>query len=280
MRVGIELEVIGNRATALRAIREAGVAIYDEGYNHDTRRHWKIVNDASVSRGFEVVSPILESDNAGHMADVKKVCDALVTSGCTVDRSCGFHVHCDASGITPAGFKTLVKVFAKFEPVMDSFMPASRRNNHYCASILRAVAPGAISASDPNFPVILQQFFQRVDRCRDLRGMYSMLMASRYFKLNLDAFWKHGTVEFRQHSGTTDAAKVLNWIEFCTGMVDRCMREHTRVTIKGAASLDTLFKAVRRPGLKRFYRTRAEILAGGPVRAGNDTIRAALENNS
>jgi hypothetical protein len=273
MKIGIELEVLGNRRAALQAIRAAGVDCRDSGYTHATTQHWKIVDDGSIgARGFEVVSPVLESSNEQQMGDVRKVCDALVAAQCTVDRSCGFHVHVDASGISQPGFKTLVKVFAKFEPVMDSFMPASRRNNTYCRSLLQVVGVTQAPTGE-NLPVLLQQFFQRVDRCTDLRELHRLLMGTRYLKLNLESFWRHGTVEFRQHSGTTDAAKVLNWIEFCTGMVERCMREHTRVTLDGAGSLDTLFKAVRRPGLKRFYRMRAEILNGTrPDR------RNALEN--
>lgn len=43
--------------------------------------------------------------------------------------------------------------------------------------------------------------------------------ANRYRKLNLQSFWQHGTVEFRQHQGTVEAEKACNWVRFCLRMV-------------------------------------------------------------
>ena len=62
-KFGIELEIVSiNRQTALRALRAVGINVQDENYNHTTRGHWKLVSDASVHGGFEVVSPILRGE--------------------------------------------------------------------------------------------------------------------------------------------------------------------------------------------------------------------------
>ena len=62
-KFGIELEIAGiSQATALRALSAAGIQAQAEGYNHNTRSHWKLVRDASVRGGFEVVSPVLEGE--------------------------------------------------------------------------------------------------------------------------------------------------------------------------------------------------------------------------
>jgi hypothetical protein len=42
----------------------------------------------------------------------------------------------------------------------------------------------------------------------------------RYFKLNVAAYLRHGTIEFRQHSGTVDYQKMVNWIIFCIAFVE------------------------------------------------------------
>jgi len=43
---------------------------------------------------------------------------------------------------------------------------------------------------------------------------------SRYYGLNLQAAFEHGTVEFRCHSGTVDAEKITNWAVLCTAILD------------------------------------------------------------
>ena len=48
-KFGIELELIGiTREQAIAALTRVGTEVREEGYNHETRRHWKIVSDASV----------------------------------------------------------------------------------------------------------------------------------------------------------------------------------------------------------------------------------------
>ena len=41
----------------------------------------------------------------------------------------------------------------------------------------------------------------------------------RYYKVNLQSLSRYGTIEFRQHNGTIDAEKILNWVSFCTQFV-------------------------------------------------------------
>lgn len=43
----------------------------------------------------------------------------------------------------------------------------------------------------------------------------------RYFQVNLVPMSKFGTIEFRAHSGTYDAERVLRWVQFCVGFVER-----------------------------------------------------------
>jgi hypothetical protein len=47
-----------------------------------------------------------------------------------------------------------------------------------------------------------------------------MYQGGRYNKVNLCAFLRHGTIEFRQHSGTMNVDKVINWIVFCVNFVE------------------------------------------------------------
>ena len=61
---GIEIETAGiTKERAAKVLRLVGLQVAIEGYNHTTRNHWKIVSDASVQGGFEVVSPVLHGED-------------------------------------------------------------------------------------------------------------------------------------------------------------------------------------------------------------------------
>ena len=47
---------------------------------------------------------------------------------------------------------------------------------------------------------------------------------NRYLKLNLEAFGRYGTVEFRQHSGTLNGEKAEAWIGLLVALVNSAKR--------------------------------------------------------
>ena len=202
-KFGIELEIAGiSRSLALRALRAAGVNVEDEGYNHTTRNHWKLVPDSSVNGGFEVVSPVLRGE-AG-LEEAMAVAEALADAGAAVNRSCGFHVHFDASGLSVESVKTIVTRYARHEAEIDAVMPLSRRGNanQFCRSM------GSV----------LTRAFEAASTIEEL----AHAQCGRYFKVNLQSFLRHGTIEFRQHSGTVNARKIANWVRFLSDFIDAC----------------------------------------------------------
>lgn len=200
---GIEIECFGiSIMRAVEVISATGIEITEEGYNHATRPHWKVVTDASVRDGFEVVSPILQGNEG--LEAVRKVAQALRTAGAKVDRRCGFHVHVNGRDLTGADVLNCIRRYATHEAQIDAFMPSSRRgtNNTYCRAmdeVIRAIRNVSESAS-------ARQVCERV--------------YERYFKLNVAAYLRHGTIEFRQHGGTVDYQKMVNWIIFCIAFVE------------------------------------------------------------
>jgi hypothetical protein len=87
----------------------------------------------------------------------------------------------------------VVDIYNRAEKVIDSMLPPSRRMNTYCRS-------NTVT-----------------DATRD-----------RYAKVNLTSMYRHGTVEFRQHSGTIDCNKIKNWV-LLTGLIfDRATTRRAR----------------------------------------------------
>lgn len=200
-RFGIEIEAYNcQRERLARELREAGINVAVEGYNHTTRDHWKLVTDSSL-RGndtFELVSPVLQGESG--LQELQKVCWVLEYCDVKVNDSCGLHIHMDAANFTLDTWKNLAITYKNLESVIDAFMPGSRRDNYYCKSLSR------ISATS----------IQQAQSISDLQTAFGN---NRYHKLNLEAYSRHRTVEFRQHSGTTNFTKMENWIRFVANMI-------------------------------------------------------------
>ena len=65
-RFGVEIEAYNCRMDVLvDALREEGIQVSAENYNHTTRNHWKLVTDSSLSGNntFELVRAVLVGEN-------------------------------------------------------------------------------------------------------------------------------------------------------------------------------------------------------------------------
>lgn len=233
---GIELEIVHRNQRQLRdAIRSRGILCEIEGYNHSTRCHWKIVSDASVNGGYELVSPVLKGQSG--LDDVKAVCEALSEVGALINKSCGFHAHFGTDDFKESisVWRNLYINYATLEEDIDAFMPPSRRRNTYCASLK------------------VRGWREKMENARTLVELEKAITKrSRYFKLNSQSYWRHGTVEFRQHSGTIEFDKIRNWLLFCARLVELSKRERL-----GCGGERALAKLLDR-GLAAFYKQRKQ----------------------
>jgi len=212
---GIEIEALASTVDRMvESVRAAGVPVMRETYNHATRPHWKIVSDASVSgpgfEGFELVSP-----PTNDLDEVARVCSGLAHADVRVNRTCGLHVHFDARDLLPAQWARLIKLWVRYEDAIDSVMPPSRRAsaNRYCKSVRERVARHARTTRG-RVDGSVEELFSVIDASsatRDTIGR-GLFESDRYYKVNFQSWWKHGTIEFRQHSGTCSGTKIVTWI--------------------------------------------------------------------
>ena len=202
MKYGIEIECLNSlsRSEVATILASFGIPIVNEGYNHNVSSHWKIVQDGSVNdsdyNGMEIVSPILDTESESDTLMVRKVCRSLQKLGSKVNRSCGLHVHVDAAELSAEQVRNVWERYRDLETDIDAFMPHNRR------------------ANAGSFTMTL--------RNRVVHGTSKHSLAvehDRYYKVNLQSLARYGTIEFRQHSGTIDAEKILNWVAFCTQFV-------------------------------------------------------------
>ena len=199
---GVEIECLMMRSRLVEAARANGMPYQYEGYNHsDNHSHYKFVTDASISGadGIECVSPILNGNDEGFNS-LKNCCMTLNEAGACVNRSTGLHVHIGVKGMSDIWFINIFANYQKLERVIDTFMAHSRRdnNNGYCKSL---------------------QGFNFTNGCNTIGDVQNTL-SSRYFKVNPMSIRRHGTIEFRQHQGTTDFEKISNWVRFVAKLVE------------------------------------------------------------
>lgn len=213
---GVEIEAYNcDRNTVARELRAAGINVSVEGYNHtDHQDHWKLVTDSSLSgnQTFELVSPILHGEEG--INELEKVCWVLDLCDAKVNDSCGLHIHMDAHDFEIQTWRNLAITYKRLEGVIDAFMPLSRRHNRFCKG-LSGISEAAIN------------------RARNISELRRVFNGDRYHKVNLEAFARHSTVEFRQHGGTTNFTKMSAWIHFLEKMITFAehgmVQPHTRL---------------------------------------------------
>eukprot|EP00465_Bigelowiella_longifila_P012763 CAMPEP_0185252222 /NCGR_PEP_ID=MMETSP1359-20130426/1389_1 /TAXON_ID=552665 /ORGANISM="Bigelowiella longifila, Strain CCMP242" /LENGTH=303 /DNA_ID=CAMNT_0027834345 /DNA_START=338 /DNA_END=1249 /DNA_ORIENTATION=- len=193
------------------------------------------------------------------------------------------HVHIGVANFSLEEKARLCQQFVMLEEAFDLVVPPSRRanKNHHAKS------------NSHNF--ILQQLSRRrkleaLGAVHSFDGLCRLMNPpgdDRYFKLNLLAFHKHETFEFRQHAGTTDFIKTSYWVRllvqfWCRAKAlppdasiveEKAPREKlvhllkhvvrdgalTAHFLAGAAALDTLSAKVDR--VNRLFSTKSKVEA-------------------
>lgn len=269
---GIELELstgthhsVDNIVSILNSASSIGAIDLTHSVAEAKRRNdvWRITYDTSLScpRGgedcnkFELISPILKGGRG--LTEVHKVLKALNTiSSVEVGKSMGYHVHVDVSSLSCHELVKVCKNFIKYEKAMDSVMPPSRREDIqlYCKSNEKA-----INSVDPHGA--LAQCQSKVELAEVMNPAEPG--RKRYFKLNLQNLvtGRQPTIEFRQHSGSSNISKIKNWIRFCTTFVHNSAKFQDPFPLRQKIDDDKLFEmlmvhVINDRYLRDYYRMR------------------------
>ena len=240
---GVEIECVMSRIRFENVASQTGVPYNYEHYNHtDNKEYFKFTTDSSISRSsnregdpIECVSPILDGTKKG-FDKLQLCCKSLNEAGAYVNRSTGLHVHIGARGLTGQQYVNVFKNYQKLEAVIDTFMAESRRNCHWCAT-LRGYD---------------------FSNCYSQRDVYREMNGDRYHKVNPVSYGAHGTIEFRQHQGSTDFKKIKAWVNFCAKLVAYSMDNVLSESITNVDAIPFLTDTE-----KSFFKTRQQQLANG-----------------
>lgn len=256
------------RITVIRDYRESRV----------TTEVWKIVPDSSVVCGrnlpncntFELVSPILAGGHGLNQA--AQVLEALSkisnSSSLQVNKSAGFHCHVDVSALSLAQLIKVCQNCIKYEDVIDALLPPSRRTgSHECdtyfKSNYRAMHALGFSTNERRHKAL--------GACRSKEALAALMNPnqSRYHKINLQNLvtGRQPTIEFRQHSATSNGRKVNSWVRFCITMVVNSARLKAPTSFNESRDLNFQFDAlfqfvVKDRALRDYYRGRRDAVGG------------------
>ena len=92
--------------------------------------------------------------------------------------------------------------YARQQEVVSSMLAESRRNNRFCSPI--NCARDAIKRASN-----ISELTSALSSQATMGGKFSAITTTT---------WGNGTIEFRQHQGTTDAVKIRNWVEFIVNL--------------------------------------------------------------
>jgi len=212
---GFEAEFFGiTPSVAVQALTAVGLVAQSERWNHETRPHWKVTTDGSVTgrgtgcgTGLELVSPILQGEQG--IADAAKAVKALLDAGAKVDKTCGLHVHLGMDGLTGADIMKVVDYYTANGNLVDSMLATSRHNSRWAQKYSQRALLGDFNG----FRTLTSNNEMRVAT----RGY------DRYRTVNLTAYGKYGTIEFRQHQGTLNPEKVTSWVKFVMALTEKAV---------------------------------------------------------
>lgn len=209
----------------------------------------------------EIVSPILRGQNG--LDQIKAVCAKLNEMGAKVNRSTGFHVHVGWTGDAEA-LRRLVHLVAHVEPGLWAAQGSKWRelNSTFCATVKGATTWK--EASEANGAAALENVARYYHR-----GRYMVLNL-----MNLLGGSSKRTVEFRLFSGTTNADKIVAYVQIALGLVQKAM-EVTTVAKWDAEPL-TEKSAVRSSGNGLSEVNRLVALLGW-TKAFNCTMRGIID---
>lgn len=235
-KFGIEIEMTGiTRARAAQVIAGYfGTASHFRGgvygaYEATDRqgRIWKAVSDASITcqkktasggkviagRDYscEVVSPIL---TYADIADLQEVVRQLRHAGAFVNKSCGIHIHVDASRHTPQTLTNLVNLMAQKEDILYRALQIAPDRLRYCKKVNEDLL-GVINRHKPQTLAELADMWYGDSDTAHRSDHYN---PSRYRGLNLHATFTKGTIEFRLFNSTTHAGEIKAYIQFCLAL--------------------------------------------------------------
>ena len=208
---------------------DVGIEIECEGVSIKPLKNvtWKSEDDGSLRGYYPETRAEFVMNGPVKFEDVEKALDKLIKSqaGATFNFSfrTSVHVHLNVQGLTFPQLTALVYTYLLLEEPLINYCGEGRKANRFCLRL--ADAEG-----------LMEEVIKAV------QGEDQLLRIGRdsirYASLNLEAFKKYGSVEFRGMRGNMDKNILLPWV----GMI-KCLRDYAE-TKDGAFEVHEEFRKI------------------------------------
>lgn len=174
---------------------------YDGSITSQVCRHGRM-HPVTEEYSTEMVTPKLEY---GEMKKLQEVVRRLRHIGGRVNRSCGMHVHVDASNHTPRSLKNALTImYSKEDILFRALNVQTSREYEYCQKVRPTVLEKIrrMPSNDMSMEQLKRVWYEGSD------GSDRHYHWTRYYALNLHAVFSKGTLEWRCFESTLHAGKV------------------------------------------------------------------------
>lgn len=251
-RFGIEIEMTGlSRQRAAQVLSEyfGRPANFDGGYYGEyfvldsQSRRWKVMSDGSIKTEKKEGRQIVTADNTYSVELVSPTCRyedietiqeivrRLRQAGMIANKSCGIHIHLDASPHNANTLRNITNIMASKEDLIYKAMQVEvARERQYCKKVEQSFLDEINRKKPKTLGEVSRIWYNGGD------GHREHYHNSRYHCLNLHSVFQKGTIEFRLFNSTTHAGKIKAYIQLCLAISaqalnQRCAsRQKTRST--------------------------------------------------
>ncbi len=251
-RFGIEIEMTGlSRQRAAQVLSEyfGRPANFDGGYYGEysvldsQSRRWKVMSDGSIKTEKKEGRQIVSADNTYSVELVSPICryEDIETiqeivrkfrqAGMIANKSCGIHIHLDASPHNANTLRNITNIMASKEDLIYKAMQVEvARERQYCKKVEQSFLDEINRKKPKTLNEVSRIWYNGGD------GHREHYHNSRYHCLNLHSVFQKGTIEFRLFNSTTHAGKIKAYIQLCLAISaqalnQRCAsRQKTRST--------------------------------------------------
>ena len=198
--VGVEIEFVSSKLAELSDLED---------------RRWSLVDDGSLeateSKPFtkELVSPIINTPE--QIQNIITTCSTAAEKwGADTNPSCGLHIHVglfpksirDTTKVLPGSLELIKQVLINYAILEEMGLKFPPR--HYPMKSVKA------DNGDATYDKL-----KKIQKASGVDEILPLINSDRTTDpVNLHSLFKHGTIEFRAHSGTIDANNILSWMKF------------------------------------------------------------------
>ena len=255
-RFGIEIEFTG---ITRRMAAEVAAGYFSSTAHHDGTyydiysaldrqgRKWKFMSDASINAEkkaegrivsaeyaykVELVSPICRYDD---IHDIQELVRSLRAAGAFSNKSCGIHVHVDASPFDANSLRNITNIIASKEDLIYKALQVAVSREHYC----KKTDLGWLEELNRRKPKTSEEVSRIWYETNPDEGLENSAHYhnSRYHCLNLHSVFTKGTVEFRLfNSDIQHAGKIKAYIQLSLAVAAQALNQSSASRIKTQTS--------------------------------------------